>query len=96
MTRQNCPTGLSRLGTKLGLLGGARSWEQPLLCWRKMGVGLWEVVSGIYTAPSLRSGAHTLMSPRGSLAARPNQAGHEVRAGGGFPLWTPSRGQQAW
>lgn len=26
VTRQNCPTGLSRLGTKLGLPGGVGSW----------------------------------------------------------------------
>lgn len=119
VTRQGCQAKLSRLRTRLGLLGGARSWGvAPSLLeedggWapggghRHLHSPISKAWSSHYEEPpeNDRSPAASLFTPLlrpvtpwvtgGCLAARSNQAGPEVRAGGGFPLWTLSLGQHA-
>lgn len=121
-TRQGCQTELSKLGTRLELLGGTRSWEEaPSLLeegrGRALGCCHWHLhspISGFWRfhfdeppendlnpAASLFTYLPRPFTPRvtrGCLAARSNQAGQEVRAGGGFPflpLLTSSLGEQA-
>lgn len=119
VTRQGCRAELSRLGTRLGLLGGARSWGAapslmeedggwaPGRCHRHLHRPISKAWSSHFDEPPENdlSPAASLFTPLlrpvtpwvtgGCLAARSNQAGPEVRAGGGFPLWTLSLGQHA-